>query len=83
MALVPSESGAQTLLNNPAARDFVTDAFALRKFIAHGEAASPLLAKAGVADISDDGVVMLKEPGNAAAFIAACGELRFWPRSDA
>ena len=34
VALLPSESGAQTMLNNPAARDFIADAFAHRKFIA-------------------------------------------------
>ena len=34
VALLPSESGAQKLANDPAARDFVADAFAHRKFIA-------------------------------------------------
>jgi catalase len=78
VALLPSEKGAQMLLNVPAARDFVADAFAHRKFIAMVEAARPLLEKAGV--ISDDGVVMLKKASDASAFIKACGELRFWPR---
>jgi catalase len=78
VALLPSEKGAQMLLNVPAARDFVADAFAHRKFIAVVEAARPLLEKAGV--ISDDGVVMLKKTSDASKFIKACGELRFWPR---
>ena len=80
VALLPSESGAQLLLNNPAARDFIADAFAHRKFIACVDAASALLAKAGVANIGDQGVVLLKKRGDAAAFIVACRELRFWLR---
>jgi len=80
VALLPSESGAQMLSNNPAARDFISDAFAHRKFIAYVDAASRLLTQAGVADSRDDGFVMLKDAADVAAFIEACGELRFWPR---
>ena len=80
VALLPSESGAQMLSKNPAARDFIADAFAHRKFIAYVDAASSLLAQAGVAESRDDGFIMLKEPADAGAFIKACGELRFWPR---
>ena len=78
VALLPSESGAQTLLNLPAARDFIADAFAHRKFIVLVEAAVPLLAKAGVT--RDDGVVTMKNASAAAAFIKACRGLRFWQR---
>ena len=78
VALLPSESGAQKLANDPAARDFVADAFAHRKFIACVESASPLLAKAGVA--VDKGVVTLKKSSDASAFVTTCRELRFWPR---
>ena len=80
VALLPSESGAQMLAKNPAARDFIADAFAHRKFIAYVDAASSLLAQAGVAESRDNGFIMLKEPADAGAFIEACGELRFWPR---
>ena len=80
VALLPSESGAQMLSKNPAARDFIADAFAHRKFIAYVDTASSLLAQAGVMESRDAGFVMLKEPADAAAFIEACGELRFWPR---
>ena len=78
VALLPSESGARMLANDPAARDFIADAFAHRKFIACVESASPLLAKAGVA--ADKGVVMLKNSSDASAFVTTCAELRFWPR---
>jgi len=80
VALLPSASGAQLLSNNPAARDFIADAFAHRKFIAYVDAASSLLAQAGVKESHDDGFVTLKEPADAAAFIEECGKLRFWPR---
>ena len=78
VALLPSESGAQQLANNPAARDFIADAFSHRKFIACVESANPMLAKAGVA--VDKGVITLKTSSDASAFVATLGELRFWPR---
>jgi catalase len=80
VALLPSESGAQMLSNNPAARDFIADAFAHRKFIAYVAAAGVLLTQAAVAETRDDGFVVLKGAADAAAFIEACGELRYWPR---
>jgi catalase len=80
VALLPSESGAQMLSNNPAARDFIADAFAHRKFIAYVAAAGVLLTQAGVTETRDDGFVVLKGAADAAAFIEACGELRYWPR---
>ncbi len=78
VALLPSESGAQQLANNPAARDFIADAFAHRKFIACVESANPMLEKAGVA--VDRGVITLKTSSDASALVATLGELRFWPR---
>ena len=78
VALLPSESGARQLANDPAVRDFIADAFAHRKFIACVETASPLLEKAGV--VVDQGVVTLKKSSDASAFVATCRELRFWPR---
>ena len=78
VALLPSESGAQQLANDPAVRDFIADAFSHRKFIAGVESANPLLAKAGV--VVDKGVVTLKKSSDASAFVATLGELRFWPR---
>jgi len=70
--------GAKRLANDAAARDFVSDAFAHAKFIAHTEAATPLLTKAGVEP--DEGVVPLKTAGETARFIERCRELRLWKR---
>ena len=61
----------------PAARDFVADAFAHRKFIAYADAATPLLAKAGVAGRhTDEGFVPLNSAADAEGFVAACRKLR-------
>ena len=49
VAILPSKEGATLLTTLPAARDFVADATAHRKFIAYGADAAPLLEKAGVA----------------------------------
>jgi catalase len=83
VALLPSKNSAQDLPHDPAARDFVADAFAHFKFIGHTEAATTLLAKAGVPANHDDGLFALKKPGDCSEFIAACRQLRFWARAEA
>jgi catalase len=80
VALLPSNSGAKALVNDPAARDFVADAFAHQKFIGYVEAATPLFGKAGVPANGDDGFIALKKPGDSSAFIDACRRLRCWER---
>ena len=50
------------LAQEPAARDFVADAFAHCKFIGYVEAALPLFEKAGVPDSRDDGCIALAGP---------------------
>ena len=57
VAVLPSEDGVKRLLTNPAARDFVADAFAHLKFIAYVEAAMPLFEKAGIAADLDEGCI--------------------------
>jgi hypothetical protein len=79
IAVIVSERGAQALAEMPAARDFVTDAFAHSKFIAHSSEAQPLFAAAGLAKRLDAGFVPLADGDGAAAdFVARCRELRFW-----
>ena len=78
VAVLLSDAGAKLLAEEATARDFVADAFAHCKFIAHNGAAAPLLAKAGVA--ADGGVVELKAARDAAAFVQTCRQLRFWER---
>jgi catalase len=83
VALLPSTGGAAELAKLPAARDFVADATAHRKFIAYVEEAAPLVEKAIGADAIDDGFVLLKSGTDAATFVAECRKLRFWDRAEA
>jgi catalase len=85
VAVLPSEAGVNLLVANPAARDFVADAFAHLKFIGYVNAAMPLFEKAGIAADLDEGCISLTAPKRAgakgaAAFVAACRNLRLWER---
>ena len=81
IALLPSKEGAAMLAKLPAARDFVADAVAHRKFIGHAATAAPLLEKVGVA--LDEGFIPLGKPADCDAFLEACRKIRFWERADA
>ncbi len=77
VVLLPSADGTTLLTGEATAKDFVSDAFAHAKFIAHTKTAAPLLAKAGVE--ADEGVIALSK-GGAEAFLQKCAALRFWAR---
>jgi catalase len=83
VALLPSQDGAKMLASEPAARDFIADAFAHMKFIGYVKAAEPLFEKAGVADSRDEGFILLKKPDDCSALVAACRQLRYWERKAA
>ncbi|HEY0525743.1 MAG TPA: hypothetical protein VGD08_20290 [Stellaceae bacterium] len=74
-------AGAALLANEAKARDFIADAFAHLKFIAYVGTALPLLQKAGAAEEPDAGMIELKGPNDATAFVRACRSLRFWDRA--
>lgn len=82
VAIVLSADGASTLVANPAARDFVSDAHAHCKFIACGPNADVLLEAAGLgADMRDDGYLALADTRKSAeGFVESCRRLRFWDR---
>ncbi len=82
VAILPSVDGAALLSPMPAARDFLADAFAHCKFIAHVEAAAALFTKAGV-PVGDEGFVDLRAPADAEGFVARCRMMRFWDREAA
>jgi catalase len=82
VAILVSPDGAEELATKPAARQFVADAFAHCKFIAHNADAAPLLAKGGI-DAPDDGVIELSTAKTIAEFVEALGELRYWEREPA
>jgi catalase len=79
VAILTDEKGAEMLAGMPPARDFVSDAFAHKKFIAYTAAAKSLLSKAGV-ERPDDGLVELGKAQDAGAFVKACRKLRYWDR---
>ncbi|TPE51043.1 catalase [Amaricoccus solimangrovi] len=81
VALLVSKEGAARLSGDPAARDFVADAFAHAKFIAFAETARPLLDQAGATP--DDGFLLLGKPGDAEDFVKLCRQLRYWARTSA
>jgi catalase len=83
VVVLPSKEGAAVLTKLPAARDFVADAAAHRKFIGYSAAATALFEKAGVADALDEGFLLLNKAGDCDAFVAACRKLRFWDRAAA
>jgi catalase len=71
--------GTPPLASLPAARDFLTDAFAHGKFIGFTGGAAPLFEAAGLADLLDDGFADLGQL-SAGDFLSRCARLRFWPR---
>lgn len=79
VVLLPSKDGASLLTTLTAARDFVADAAAHRKFIAYVADAAPLLEKAGVA--LDEGFIPLGTAGDCDNYVAACRKVRFWDRA--
>lgn len=83
VAILPSKEGVAILMKLPAARDFVADATAHRKFIGYVAAATTLLEKAGVADAIDEGFVPLNSAAECDKFVATCRKLRFWDRTAA
>jgi catalase len=80
VAVMISPEGAEALLKDAAAKDFVSDAFGHLKFIAYIDAAMPLLEKAGIAPDLDAGCVILNGPKNPDSFVKACRKLRRWDR---
>jgi catalase len=79
VALLLTAEAAQALSELPAARDFVTDAFAHSKFVAYLPGAAELFTATGLASKIDDGFFDLADH-DAQAFLNACGHLRHWER---
>src|SRR5450631_3723955 len=81
VALLPSASAMEDLLQESTARDFVADAYAHCKFIGYVEAALPLMQKSGISsDDLDEGCVGLQTAKDAKAFVDILGKLRIWGR---
>ncbi|MER9605283.1 catalase [Mesorhizobium sp. M0243] len=83
VVLLLSEAGAELLVKEAAAKDFVSDAFAHCKFIGFTTGAEPLLIKAGVAPDADEGLTRLDSAASVTAFVQSCRKLRLWAREAA
>jgi catalase len=81
VAVLVSAEGAAALSSVPAAKQFVVDADAHAKFVAHTPEAGALFAAAGVTDL-DAGYHELGGRGSAKRFVEACRALRWWDRSE-
>jgi catalase len=81
VAVLTSAAGTELLVNDPAARDFLADAFGHCKFIAIHPTSVPLVSKAGLPPELDDGVFVIGKPTDVAPFLAKLkAEVRYWQR---
>ena len=78
VVVAPSADGADLLVKEAAAVDWVRDAFGHLKVIGHVAEARPLLERAGVED--DEGVLEVGSAKAIGAFIGAAKRQRVWER---
>jgi catalase len=82
VAILASEAGVRILIEIPAARDFVTDAFSHFKFMAYIKEVEALLQKICLLGNLDKGCILLNNKLTVQKFIRQCGQLRFWEREN-
>ena len=82
VAVILSEAGAQELVREAAALDFVSDAFNHLKVIGYVPVAESLLRRVGITgELADAGIVPLTDASAVAGFIAAAKKMtRIWDR---
>jgi catalase len=78
VALLPSETGAEAMVKEAAAIDWLRDAFGHLKIIGYVAEAAPIFAKAAIAPDADEGVVDLAS--GVAGFLDAAKKHRIWAR---
>ncbi len=85
VAVLLTEAGAAEIALDAAAHDFVADAHAHCKFVAHNEHASELLMAAGLRESDRDAGYMelTGTKKSATEFVEACRALRHWDREKA
>ncbi|MET4079405.1 catalase [Janibacter sp. UYMM211] len=83
VAIIAGDAGGTALADEPAARDFVTDAFTHFKVIGLGGATSTLVAAAGLDGKvdADDAVLTVSGADDAQTFITRCAGPRHWDRA--
>jgi catalase len=83
VVLLPGPGGGAVLAELPAARDFVSDAFAHCKFVAHTPETAEVFSAIGIADKVDGGFFAVDGSGSMESFLAACAKVRYWAREAA
>ena len=74
-----SNEGADYFAKEPEAKDFISDAYAHKKFIGYTSQAQSLLNAAGLDEVEDNGMINLDDK-EADSFIKTLRSLRFWER---
>ena len=72
--------GRDDLSANPAAVDFVKDAYVHCKFIGWTETATAVFDACRLTGVKDKGLCMLTNERSVADFVMSCNALRYWPR---
>jgi len=80
VALLLTADGAATLSQLPAARDFVTDAYAHAKFLGYTDTAGAMFDAVGLAGKADPGFVLLDGRESIDTLLQQCAQLRYWAR---
>lgn len=81
VAVLTTESGSQQLAMMPAARQFIADAHAHKKFVLYTQSANELLRAAGVSpEDNPAGYSIFQNSKSATAFLEQCRQLRCWER---
>ncbi len=81
IVILPGSDGVKMLAEMPPALTFVSDAFNHMKFIGYGEDAMPLLKKAGISEMLDEGCLQLTNNKTTDEFTKNCCDIRFWQRA--
>jgi catalase len=80
VALLVTDDATNELANDPAARDFVSDAFAHRKFVGYSASSLGLLRAVLGEREPDEGLIEIKDQKDSLRFVEQCRKLRFWER---
>jgi catalase len=81
IAVLIAAKAVTRLINDPATRDFVSDAFAHSKFIAYAEPGLSLLTAILGERKLDGGFIKIKTTEDSTSFVASCRQLRYWKRN--
>ncbi|GAB3017711.1 catalase [Bowmanella dokdonensis] len=81
VALLLQDQAAEKLCHSKPCLDFLSDAYAHKKFIAYSAGCRPLMAKLGLDKHRDKGLQLAENSRDAERFMDSCKALRFWQRS--